>query len=97
MLNDVKNALRISGNDLDVEILDLIEAAKADLILSGVHIDKVTDTDPLIKRAVTVYCKANFGYEDPKLSERFQESYISLKQHLTLSAEYTEVITDEGL
>lgn len=92
MLNDIKNALRISGNDLDVEILDLIEAAKADLILSGVHIDKVTDTDPLIKRAVTVYCKANFGYEDPKLSERFQESYISLKQHLTLSQEYTEVV-----
>lgn len=89
MLNDIKNALRISGNDLDVEILDLIEAAKADLILSGVLDSKVIDTDPLIKRAVTVYCKANFGYEDPKLSERFQESYISLKHHLTLSTEYT--------
>lgn len=90
MLNDIKNALRISGNDLDVEILDLIEAAKADLMLSGVHVEKIIDTDPLIKRAITVYCKANFGYEDPKLSEKFQESYISLKHHLTLSTEYTE-------
>ena len=89
MLEDVKNSLRLSGNDLDMEILDLIEAAKSDLILSGVHKDKVKDTDPLIKRAITVYCKASFGYEDPKLSERFQESYISLKHHLTLSAEYT--------
>ncbi len=89
MLNDIKNALRISGNDLDMEILDLIEAAKADLILSGVLDSKVIDTEPLIKRAVTVYCKANFGYEDPKLAERFQESYISLKHHLTLSTEYT--------
>jgi uncharacterized phage protein (predicted DNA packaging) len=88
-LSDVKNALRVSGTDSDAEILDLIEAAKADLILSGVHIDKVDDTDPLIKRAITVYCKSNFGYEDPKLSERFQESYVSLKHHLTLSAEYT--------
>lgn len=92
MLSDIKNSLRINGTDLDIEIIDLIESAKADLILSGVHKDKVIDTDPLIKRAVTVYCKANFGYEDPKLSERFQESYISLKHHLTLSAEYTEVV-----
>ena len=89
MLNDIKNSLRINGNDLDVEILDLIEAAKADLVLSGVHESKVQDTDPLIRRAITVYCKANFGYEDPKLAERFQESYISLKHHLTLSVEYT--------
>lgn len=89
MLQDVKDALRVSGDDLDTEILDLIDAAKADLILSGVHKDKVKDNDPLIKRAITVYCKAHFGYEDPKLSERFQESYISLKHHLTLSSEYT--------
>jgi uncharacterized phage protein (predicted DNA packaging) len=89
MLEDVKDALRVSGDDLDTEILDLIESAKADLILSGVNKDKVVDTDPLIKRAITVYCKAHFGYDDPKLSERFQESYTSLKHHLTLSTEYT--------
>ena len=89
MLEDVKNALRVNGDDLNNEILDLIESAKADLILSGVNKDKVIDTDPLIKRAITVYCKAHFGYEDPKLAERFQESYTSLKHHLTLSAEYT--------
>ena len=97
MLEDVKNSLRVSGNDLDTEIQDLINSAKADLILSGVHKDKVIDTDPLIKRAVTLYCKANFGYDDVKLSERFEQSYISLKHHLTLSAEYTEVIVNEGL
>lgn len=89
MLNDIKDALRVSGDDLDTEILDLIESAKADLILSGVHKDKVKDTDPLIKRAITVYCKANFGYEDVNMADRFQESYISLKHHLTLSSEYT--------
>lgn len=89
MLNDVKDALRVNGDDSDVEIIDLIEAAKADLILSGVLDSKVIDTDPLIKRAVTVYCKAHFGYDDVKLSERFEQSYNSLKQHLTLSTEYT--------
>lgn len=89
MLQDIKDALRVSGNDLDTEILDLIESAKADLILSGVHKDKVVDTDPLIKRAIIVYCKANFGYDEPKIAERFEQSYISLKHHLTLSIEYT--------
>ena len=89
MLQDIKDSLRESGNDLDTEILDLIDAAKADLILSGVNKDKVIDTDPLIKRAVTVYCKAHFGYDEPKIAERFEQSYISLKHHLTLSTEYT--------
>ena len=89
MLNKIRDRVRENGTALDDEILDLIEAAKADLILAGVHKDKVIEEDPLINRAITVYCKANFGYEDPKLSERFQESYVSLKHHLTLSAEYT--------
>lgn len=89
MLEDVKAALRVNGDDLNLEIQDLIEAAKADLILSGVHKDKVIDTDPLIKRAVIIYCKAHFGYDDTKIAERFEQSYISLKQHLTLSIEYT--------
>lgn len=90
LLDDIKAALRVNDTDLDGEILDLIEAAKADLILSGVHESKVNDdTDPLIKRAITVYVKAHFGYDDPKIAERFEQSYISLKQHLTLSAEYT--------
>jgi len=89
MLEDVKTALRVSGDDLNLEIHDLIEAAKADLILSGVHESKVVDTDPLIKRAIIVYCKAHFGYDDPKITERFEQSYISLKQQLTPSIEYT--------
>lgn len=96
-LSDVKNALRVSGTDSDAEILDLIEAAKADLILSGVHESKIVETDPLVRRAIIVYCKAHFGYDDSKLAERFEQSYISLKNHLTLSTEYTEVIVDEGL
>lgn len=88
MLNDIKDSLRVSGDDLNIEITDLIDAAKADLILSGVHKDKINDTDPLIKRAVTVYCKANFGYDNNE-ADRFNNSYISLKHHLTLSKEYT--------
>jgi len=91
LLDDVKDALRLSGTDLDIEVQDLIDAAKADLQLSGVHADKIVDTDPLIKRAVIVYCKAHFGYEEPAQAELFMKSYNALKVHLALSREYTEV------
>ena len=93
MLDDVKTALRFSGTSLDTEIQDLIDAAKADLALSGVHPDRIVDTDPLIKRAITVYCKAHFGYEDPAQAELFLRSYLALKAHLALSKEYTEAVT----
>lgn len=92
MLADVKDALRLSGTDLDIEVQDLIDAAKADLQLSGVPADKIVDTDPLIKRAVIVYCKAHFGWDNPE-ADRFAKSYDMLKMHLTLSAEYTEAVT----
>lgn len=85
MLQDVKLALREFGNDFDLEILDLIEAAKADLSLSGVV--KVEETDTLIKRAVILYCKINFGWANDEY-ERLMISYNSLKNHLSLSLEY---------
>jgi len=95
MLEKIKNALRIDGSEHDDELNDLINTAKADLILSGVHKDKVKDTDPLIIRAIIVYCKAHFGYDD--MSEKFNNAYMSIKQHLTLSMEYTEVDVNEQL
>lgn len=87
LIDDIKNALRESGNDLNTEIQDLIDSATADLILSGIHKDKAVDTDALIKRAITIYCKAHFGYDEQ--ADRFQQSYNMLKSHLALSQEYT--------
>ena len=88
MLQKIKDALRVSGSALDVEIQDLIDAAKADLQLSGIVKD---ENDPLITRAITIYCKAHFGYEEPAQAELFMRSYNALKAHLALSQEYTEV------
>ncbi|SHF16424.1 head-tail connector protein [Caloramator proteoclasticus] len=87
LLDKIKIALRIDGNDLDEEILDLIYAAKADLKLSGVLETKIVDTDPLIIRAITTYCKANSS-SDNNEAERYQKSYEMIKNHLTLSQEY---------
>lgn len=108
MLDDARTVLRISNNAYDAEIEDLIEAAKIDLKLSGVNVNKtVTQTytpepteenpepdpveiqviDPLIKRAIIVYVKANFGWNNPD-AEKLQQSYEMLKCHLALSQEY---------
>jgi uncharacterized phage protein (predicted DNA packaging) len=92
MLSDIKDVLRVSGDNLDSEILDLIGSARKDLILAGVLASKAnSDTDSLIKRAVSLFCKANFGWDNPE-AERFENSYYNLKKHLLLSEEYTEVI-----
>ncbi len=89
MIDDVKAALRIDGSAFDLEVQDLIGAAKADLQLSGVAEIKVNDsTDPLIKRAIIIYCRAHFDYDD-KAADRLLQSYVMLKSHLTLTEEYS--------
>lgn len=94
LLDDIKLTLRISNTAFDSEITDLISAARSDLKLSGVLESKVNDdTDPLIKRAVVVYCKANFGWNNPD-AERLQQSYNMLKSHLALSQEYTKEVVE---
>lgn len=92
MLEKIKKSLRITHTKLDDEITDLIQSAKLDLSISGVV--NITDSDALIIRAVTVYCKANFGFDNPD-SEKFQKSYDMLKMHLALCSDYN-TLPDEG-
>jgi uncharacterized phage protein (predicted DNA packaging) len=90
LIIDCKTALRIStNNELIVgEIEDLISAARQDLILSGILPSKANnDNDPLIKRAIIIYCKANYGFDNPD-SEKLQNSYNLLKASLALSSDY---------
>ena len=87
MLEKIKKSLRITTDELNEEIEDLIEAAKLDLSISGV--EKIEDDDKLIIRAVTLYCKSQFGYDNPE-AERFQKTYDSLKTHLSMSSDYKE-------
>lgn len=85
MFDKVKLSLRIKTNKLDEEIEGLIEAAKIDLSISGIK--KINELDPLIQRAIIVYCKANFGL-DNKDSEKYQKSYDLLKQSLSMCGDY---------
>ncbi|MBS6486363.1 head-tail connector protein [Veillonella sp.] len=85
MLEKVKLALRIKSVKLDEEIEDLIEACKIDLSISGVR--KILEEDPLIQRAIIIYCKANFGMDNNE-SEKYQKAYDLLKQSLGLCGDY---------
>lgn len=71
----------------DDELTDLIAACKADLRKRGVV--KTSDDDPLIKQAVKLYCKGNFGYSGSD-AERYQKSYESLAVSLSLCGDYLE-------
>ncbi|MFZ5816297.1 MAG: head-tail connector protein [Bacillota bacterium] len=92
MLDEVRTALRVDGTDHDAEIQGLIDAAVADLTLSGVDPAKAQAmTDPLIKRAIITYCRAHFDYADPS-ADRLLHSYGMLKAHLTMAESYRVVV-----
>jgi hypothetical protein len=85
LFDNVKAALRITTTTFDsAEITPIINACKLDLGLAGVLI--ISDTDPLIERAVVEYAKANFGYSDE--SEKHQKAYEKIKNALALAREY---------
>jgi len=90
LIDDVKLALRLAPaqTHFDGEINDLIAAAEMDLVQSGVDPAKAGDhTDPLIKRAIIMYCKAHFGWENADY-ERLEQAYQMLKAHLSLASDY---------
>lgn len=80
MIDQVKQALRITGNDFNFEIAELIEAAKADLRSIGVSDD---DSKPLVAMAIKMYCRMNFGQPDDY--DRMKRAYDELKGQLQLS------------
>lgn len=90
LTDDIKLALRIKTTAYDAEVNDLIGAAQADLKTSGILDTKTTSDDTLIKRAVTLYAKSHFGLDNED-SGKYQIAYDSLRNHLCLSTEYTEV------
>lgn len=87
MLELVKRALRVTASVFDTELAALIEAALDDLEIAGVAAWDNEDR-PLIRRAVTTYCKANFG--EPDDYDRLKASYDEQKSQLMTAVGYAE-------
>lgn len=76
LLDEVRTWLRVSADVYDAEIATLIESALTDMRRVGVR-EELLDPDslyPLAKKAVMVYAKAQFGF-DNKEADRFMLSY----------------------
>ena len=86
MLEKVRLALRITTTAFDSELSDLINAAYADLGIAGVV--NTESTDPIIIRAVTTYCRMNFG--EVSDYDRLKASYDEQKAQLSMASDYTD-------
>ena len=93
MLERVKLALLISGNDFDSELSNLIDAAAKDLGIAGVDALVIsTDTnDALIIQAIITYCGYQFEIIHGSLerSAAFKKSYDEQKAQLGMASGYT--------
>ena len=86
LLEQVKNALRVSDDALNDELESLIESAQLDLGIAGVVLPP--SLDALCKTAIITYCKVHFGLPDD--AERLKRSYDEQKAQLQTATGYTE-------
>lgn len=93
MLDRVKLALLISGDDFDSELTDMINAAAKDLGIAGVDALVIsTDTDDaLIIRAIITYCGYQFEIMHGSLdrSAAYKKSYDEQKAQMGMASGYT--------
>ena len=89
LLKLVKQCLSIieTATLKDEEIKMLIQAGVADLKRQGIKASENTE-DSLIKSAIVMFVKANFGNVDIKEKELAQRTYSLLCANLGLSEDY---------
>lgn len=86
-LQKIRTSLRITSTTFDDELTGLVQAAIGDLYIAGVRGSEAVLSDPLILRAVTTYCKMNFGL--PEDYDKLKRSYDEQKAQLCMASGYT--------
>lgn len=97
LLDACRAALRIPEycNDYDDEIVDAIEAARAELVAGGVLPEKASDdSDGRIRLAIKVYVKANFGMDNPD-ADRLMKSFECMLTSMSGDSLYRAEPSDE--
>ena len=85
ILSAVKMALRISTNAFDMQLKDLVEAAKLDLGIAGVVLPSTMDA--IVRTAIITYVRLHFGQPDDY--DRLKRSYDEQKAQLSTATGYT--------
>lgn len=94
ILEKVKLALRITTEDFDTELTDMINACLADLGIAGVT--ETDTTNALLIRAICTYCKFHFGdINGVEMLERLKASYDEQKAQMQMATGYTNWLKDE--
>ncbi len=93
LIQSIKDSMRIRHSALDEDIQDNIMAAAADMYRVGVQPyanagKSKLKKDPLIRKAVELYCKAQADYMGK--GARLELSYEKLRDALSLSGDYNE-------
>ena len=86
MLEAAKLALRLTSDDFDDEICNLIKSAVADLWIAGVV--NIDPDDSIVRTAIITYVKMHFG--EPDEYDRLKKSYDEQKGQLGTASGYTE-------
>lgn len=91
LLNDVKTALGLSGEEFDATVTDLIDSAKADMGITDIDVDTLVDDNPLYKRAIITYCRLNFSvFGLPDGYDQLKRSYDEQKAQMLMASGYTD-------
>lgn len=86
LIDKVKGSMRILSKSAVIEndINGSIEACKRELSIAGVQ--NIDEADSLITKAVVLYVKADFNYQN--MGEKYRQSFEMLKTTLSLSSDY---------
>ena len=87
LLEKTKLALRVTVNNYDSDLNDLIDAAKLDLGIAGVALP--ASLDAVCERAIITYCKVHFSALSDGEYARLKASYDEQKAQLGTATGYT--------
>ena len=84
LIDDVRSSVRVMTDLTDDELEVYIQAALAEMRRVGVRDEllEMEELDPLVKSAVIMYCKANYGFDTamgPTFWSWFNNTVTALK------------------
>lgn len=88
ILDDVKDALRITHQSLDNDLTAEVNACKDDLKRVGWLDSKVIDSDVRTIEACKLWCKGRYDYQGK--GQQYMEAYRDFRDATAMNKDYTE-------